>query len=140
MSEHVNIHIYGNCGAPCPGDSPLGCLQYLARSENTHLDLTSQTSNLMPWPHPYTSHFFMYYSSNIFQSVPSVSFPMRIQPLAPVDLLINLRQLTYHYSTSIFISFLFAKLHCSVYSIITFLNSVSTIAYFASAKLMPIYT
>ena len=106
MSEHVNIHIYGNCGAPCPGDSPLGCLQYLARSENTHLDLTSQTSNLMPWPHPYTSHFFMYYSSNIFQSVPSVSFPMRIQPLAPVDLLINLRQLTYHYSTSIFISFL----------------------------------
>ena len=31
MSEHVNIHIYGNCGAPCPADSPLGCLQYLAR-------------------------------------------------------------------------------------------------------------
>ena len=31
MSEHVNIHIYGNCGAPCPGNSPLGCLQYLAR-------------------------------------------------------------------------------------------------------------
>ena len=28
MSEHVNIHIYGNCGAPCPGDTPLGCLQY----------------------------------------------------------------------------------------------------------------
>ena len=48
MSEHVNIHIYGNCGAPCPGDSPLGCLQYLARSVYTHLDLISHISNYTP--------------------------------------------------------------------------------------------
>eukprot|EP00092_Neocalanus_flemingeri_P089650 GFUD01113450.1.p1 GENE.GFUD01113450.1~~GFUD01113450.1.p1 ORF type:complete len:135 (+),score=6.70 GFUD01113450.1:32-406(+) len=32
MSEHVNIHIYGSCGAPCPGESPEVCLQYLSRS------------------------------------------------------------------------------------------------------------
>jgi len=31
MSEHVNIHIYGSCGAPCPGESPDVCLQYLSR-------------------------------------------------------------------------------------------------------------
>jgi len=31
MSEHVNIHIYGSCGAPCPGESPEVCLQYLSR-------------------------------------------------------------------------------------------------------------
>ena len=46
MSEHVNIHIYGNCGAPCPADSPLGCLQYLARSDFTNLNLTPHTSHL----------------------------------------------------------------------------------------------
>lgn len=32
MSEHANIHIYGLCGAPCPGDTRQLCLQYLARS------------------------------------------------------------------------------------------------------------
>ena len=32
MAEHVNIHIYGTCGAPCPGATHQECLQYLARS------------------------------------------------------------------------------------------------------------
>ena len=31
MSEHVNIHIYGQCGAPCPGTDTHQCLQYLAK-------------------------------------------------------------------------------------------------------------
>ena len=31
MSDHVNIHIYGACGAPCPGEGMEDCLKYLAR-------------------------------------------------------------------------------------------------------------
>jgi len=31
MSEHLNIHIYGACGAPCPGSSTEQCLQYLSK-------------------------------------------------------------------------------------------------------------
>ena len=30
-SEHLNIHIYGACGAPCPGSSTDQCLQYLSK-------------------------------------------------------------------------------------------------------------
>ena len=30
MREHLPIHIYGKCGAPCPGNTEEDCLQYLS--------------------------------------------------------------------------------------------------------------
>ena len=30
MKKHLNVHIYGNCGAPCPGNTEEDCLEYLS--------------------------------------------------------------------------------------------------------------
>ena len=30
MKKHLNVHIYGNCGAPCPGNTEEDCLKYLS--------------------------------------------------------------------------------------------------------------
>ena len=152
MSEHVNIHIYGNCGAPCPADSPLGCLQYLARSEFTNLNLTPHTSHCPTYLDlkvtPYTSLLFFKHFPIIPQRLILYAYP------APGSTgLVNKSQ-TINISLYFF-SFLFFRHSCCklaenentsfLWSTLmlffyTFLNFITAIGYFASAKLMPIYT
>ena len=31
LAVHVQVHTYGNCGVPCPGNSTSECLQYLSK-------------------------------------------------------------------------------------------------------------
>ena len=59
MSEHVNIHIYGNCGAPCPADTQLGCLQYLARSDTTDSRPPEFSALIGPGPTKLCSHWLI---------------------------------------------------------------------------------
>ena len=31
LKEHIPVHVYGKCGAPCPGTNEEDCLRYLSR-------------------------------------------------------------------------------------------------------------
>jgi len=65
MKKYVNVHVYGDCGAPCPGKTEEDCVKYLSKFYTfllifeTHICqhyLSPQLFRVLQLPLPVTSH------------------------------------------------------------------------------------